>query len=385
MKKNDTSGQASGKNEKSRNSAKHELVASVLRKEILEAGIAPGARLASEGELCERFNSSRGPIRQALATLEREALIYRVQGAGSFVAERKEGEGGHGRKRQRITVVLGFGTDAVAVGVGAELIEGLNRARREIAPRAQLAFEFGFEHLERFLNASPVQIQAECDGLLVLPVSDADMELTRMLVSRRVPVVGCFRKVEGADIPQVYIDQDEGAVRATEFLLRYGHRKISLLTALGENYEPRYDAAHRLNGYRAAFDRMGVPVDRTMLVESTLSMDSVMTVVTQLLERPPGERPTALMVGGILLLAPCLVAIHRLGLRVPEDLSVVAFDDSQHAQFHAPPLTVVSQRADKAARAALKVLLDRIAGGAGENVQLAIKPELILRDSCQPL
>lgn len=370
----------------SKNSAKHDLVASVMRREILEDGIVPGSRLPSEAELCERFKSSRGPVRQALAALEQEGLIYRVQGAGSFVAERKEGEGRHGRNWQKITAVMGFGHDAVSVGVGSELIEGLNRARQEIAPRVQLSFEFGFDYLKRFLNSSSVQIQSESDGLIVLPVSEEDMAMTRMLVSRKVPVVGCFRKVEGAEIPQVFIDQDEGAIRATEYLLRYGHRRIALLTALGENYEPRYDSLHRINGYRTAFERMGVPVDRSMFVESTLSMDSVMSVVTELLQRPKDKRPTALMVGGIMLLAPCLMAIHRLRLRVLEDISLLAFDDSAHAQFHSPPLTVVSQCAHKAARAALKLLLERVGGGIGDPAQqIGIKPELIIRDSCAPV
>lgn len=361
-------------------SAKHEMVAAILRKEILEEGIKPGSRLATEGELCARFGSSRGPIRQALAALEREALIYRVQGAGSFVAERPA-PGEAGGRRHRITVVLGFETNTV--GVGAELIEGLNQARKEVAARAQLSFEFGFEHFERFLKASPMQIQTECDGLIVLPVTEAEMRLTRRLVSRRFPVVSCFRRLEGAPLPQVYIDQDEGAMRATEYLLRYGHRRIGLLTALGEDHEPRYDAVHRAAGYRAAFAKLGVPVDRSLLVGSALSMDVVARVVTELLERP--DRPSALMIGGVLLLAPALMAIHRLGLRVPEDLSVLAFDDSEQARFHAPPLTVVSQGAGKAARGALTLLLERIAGGAGEDAQVAVKPELIVRDSCSPL
>lgn len=356
-----------------------------MRREILEEGLTPGSRLPSEAELCERFKSSRGPVRQALAALEQEGLIYRVQGAGSFVAERSEGEGRHGRNWQKVTAVMGFGHDRVAVGVGSELIEGLNRARQEIAPRMQLSFEFGFDYLKRFLNSSSMQIQSESDGLIVLPVSEEDMAMTRMLVSRKIPVVGCFRKVEGAEIPQAFIDQDEGAVRGTEYLLRYGHRRIGLLTALGDDYEPRYDSVHRIDGYKAAFEKMGAAVDDSMFVESTLSMDSVITTVTELLTRPKEQRPTALMVGGIMLLAPCLMAIHRLNLRVPEDLSLLAFDDSAFAQFNSPALTVVSQCAHKAARSALKLLLDRLSGGISDNAHIGVNPELIVRDSCAPL
>ncbi len=360
---------------------KHELVAAALRRDILEGRIRPSEQLASEGELCERFEASRGPVRQGLATLEREGLIYRIQGAGSFVSEGVSED--PTARRRRITVVLGF--EGEVVGVGAELINWLNRARKEVAERALLSFEFGFDNFDRFCKASPASVHAECDGLLVLPVSESDMELTRQIDARRVPVVGCFRRVEGANIPQVYIDQDEGSLRATEYLLCYGHRRIGLITARGEDGRMRYDAAHRINGYRSAYAGMGLKVDESMIVESSWSMDVVGEVVSRLLSMP--NRPTALMIGGIMLLNPVIVALRELGLRVPDDISIVAFDDSEQAKFHAPPLTIVSQCADKVARGALKLLMGRIIGGATDSSleSVPVRPELIIRDSCRPV
>lgn len=358
--------------------AKHELIASTLRKEILSGRIASGGRLESEGKLCARFQSSRGPVRQALATLEQEGLIYRIKGAGSFVSEQFHK---HTRTSpHRIKAVMGF--DAGSHGIGANMIAGLNQAARESSEKILLSFEFTFAHFDRFLKASPRQVRSECDGLLILPNNPEEMEQARRLSTRELPMIICFRHVEGACAPQVYIDQDEGARRATEYLLRYGHRRIGLLTALGENHKPRYDSAHRVSGYRAAFAQAGVPVDDELLVESAWSMSEVGKAVTRLLSSQ--DRPTALMVGGLMLLSPALATIHRLGLRIPEDLSLIAFDDSPETRFHSPPITVVRQRVDRAAHHALRLLLEGIHHSQNNTLNLSVKPELIIRDSCLP-
>lgn len=357
---------------------KHEAIASALREEISFGRLSVGGRLESEGQLCRRFRSSRGPVRQALATLEQESLIYRVKGAGSFVSE---WSGQHpGTRLRRIKVIMGFGANTP--GIGAEMLAGLNQAAKESDEKILLSYEFNFSHFDRFLKASTSQIFAECDGLLVLPASAEEMEMTRRLSQHAVPMVICFRHIEEARAPQVFVDQDEGARRATEYLLRYGHRRIGLLTALGENHQPRYDSAHRLSGYREAHAQAGVAVDSSLLIESSWSMSGVDKAVSRWLTASP--RPSALMIGGMMLLPPALAAIHRLNVRIPDDLSLIAFDDSPETRFHSPPLTVVSQRLDRAAHHALRLLLDRIHHGQNDASNLSLKPELIIRDSCQP-
>lgn len=356
---------------------KHEVIASALRNEIAMGRISVGERLESEGLLCRRFQSSRGPVRQALAALEQESLIYRVKGAGSFVSELS---GQHpGARLHRIKVIMGFGANTP--GIGAEMLAGLNQAAKDAPEKILLSYEFNFSHFDRFLKASPSQIQSECDGLLVLPASTSEMEMARRLSLRSAPMVICFRNIENAPVSQVYVDQDEGARRATEYLLRFGHRRIGFITALGENHQPRYDSAHRISGYRAAFAQVGTMVDEALLVESPWSMSEVGKTVSRLLTTSP--RPTALMIGGMMLLPPVLAAIHRLHLHIPEDLSLIAFDDSPETRFHSPPLTVVSQRVDRAAHHALRLLLDRIHHGQNDASNLSLKPELIIRDSCQ--
>lgn len=360
---------------------KHEKVAAALREEIAAKGLKAGDRLPSEGELCERFSASRGPVRQALAALENEGLIYRIQGAGSFVAQREGDAAGGARRRHRLLIVLGF--EAGSAGVGAELIEGFNHVRKEVSGRARLSFEFGFDHFDRFLRGSPGQIQSECDGLIVVPVTKEEMQLAAQLDAKRVPTVACFRRLDNTSLPQVYIDQTEGAARATEYLLRYGHRRVALLAARDADGEPRYDSTRRIEGYRLAHERLSVPVDESLIVESSLSMDSITRVVGELLASP--QRPTALLIGGSLLLSSALMAVHTSGLKVPEELSILAFDDSDQARYHSPALTVISQGAKKAARGAINRLLDQLDGKTVPGEDIPVRPELIVRDSCATL
>lgn len=178
----------------------------------------------------------------------------------------------------------------------------------------------------------------------------------------------------------ISVDNHYGAVLATRHLLDLGHRRIAFLSDL-----PRVTSRlERMRGYRDAMATAGLPAN-PMLVRARGSAggsdaggaDGGRTAARRLLSCRP--RPTAIVAGNDLCALGTLAAAHELGLSVPDDLSVVGFDDIALARVVTPPLTTVRQPAQTVARMAVEQLLAAPHRTGG--VTLVVRPRLIARSS----
>ena len=179
-------------------------------------------------------------------------------------------------------------------------------------------------------------------------------------------------------VPTVGITHWRGGYAATGHLLELGHKRVALIGG-----PPRLlCSAARANGYRAALDRMGVPVDPELVVHSDFDQGEGMLAAERLLDLP--EPPTAIFAASDEQAFGVYEAARRRGLRVPADLSVVGFNDSYVSRWASPPLTTVREPIDAMCQQAVFLLLRLIAGqDAGVGVELST--ELIVRESTAPL
>jgi DNA-binding LacI/PurR family transcriptional regulator len=174
----------------------------------------------------------------------------------------------------------------------------------------------------------------------------------------------------------VVIDNERGAREATEHLLRLGHQRIGLI----QGRPGLSTSRERLDGYRQALHDAGVQFDPLLVEEGDSRQASGRRLAPHLLA---GERPpTALVVSNGLMTLGALESIHRLGLRVPEDVAIIGFDDMPWALAVEPPLTVVRQPAEAMGRRAMELLLRRVAEPERELQVVALQPELVVRGSC---
>jgi DNA-binding LacI/PurR family transcriptional regulator len=197
-------------------------------------------------------------------------------------------------------------------------------------------------------------LQAAARGLLELPAD--------------VPVVATEAALPG-DVPLVAVDQQAGARLATEHLLGLGHETVFHVAGPGGWLE----AADRVRGWRAALEAAGAPVPPTL--EGDWSARSGYAAGRRL-----AEDATAVFAANDQMALGVLRALHELGRRVPEEISVVGFDDIPEAAYFSPPLTTVRQRFDEIGARALRLLLARIEDGAGRTGE-TVQPELIVRAS----
>ena len=186
-----------------------------------------------------------------------------------------------------------------------------------------------------------------------------------MLLDREVTHVHCDL-VETANV--------QGGQMATEHLVALGHRRIACIGGPAE-LSP---SAQRIQGWRNALAAAALDAN-DLLWHSDFSSQGGFTAMQAILQSP--QQPTAVFVCNDLMGIGALSAAHEAGLRIPQDLSIIGFDDIELARFTSPPLTTIVQPKQRIGRLAVDMLLERIQGGRTDTRQVLLQPELIVRAS----
>lgn len=218
-----------------------------------------------------------------------------------------------------------------------------------------------------------------CDGLILYLENALRDDVLEIIARSRTPVV----TVGGNECPparaRVTIDNMSGAHVGMRLLLREGHRHIVYLSG-GTIYR---DTHERLRGIDAALAEFGLSRDDIYVEHGSFSESFGQQATARLLvERP---KTTAIFAGDDDVAAGALLALKAAGKRVPDDISLLGFDDNFHARHLTPGLTTVRQPVDEAGRAATRLLLSILDGEAPATPVVTIPTELILRQSVGPV
>lgn len=192
------------------------------------------------------------------------------------------------------------------------------------------------------------------DGLIVLTGRLSDAALKNTATS--LPVVVTGRKLKGPGLYSLDFDNVLGGRLATEHLLSLGHRRIAFIA--GDPLHP--DARARELGYRQALEAAGVAFDPALMVPGAYQEESGRLAVEHLLTT--GQRFTAIFAANDQMAMGAALGLHRRGLRVPDDVSLVGFDDLQVSMYVTPPLSTVHQPVQDLGRLAAQAVLDLLRG-----------------------
>jgi len=178
------------------------------------------------------------------------------------------------------------------------------------------------------------------------------------------------------DILSIGANNWRSGLIATEHLLSLGHRKVAMITG----WPSHRDTKGRIAGYRTALETAGLPVDPSYLIDSDYSMEQGYTHTHVLLDLP--DPPTALIAACDAQALGVYRALYERGLRIPDDISVIGFDDIPTAQWMAPPLTTIRQPLHDIGRVAAERLLHLMAGKTLEALRVELASPLFVRSSC---
>ena len=237
------------------------------------------------------------------------------------------------------------------------------------------------EHLldkeKDYINALRAKL---VDGLIIIPASDEAAHINQVMKSG-LPVLVLDRPLSHLKVDQVLIDHDHGAKDAVEYLLKLGHSRLAYL-------DKKYQLPHklaRLEGVYKALSAHGLPRDALRRVECGVSLEDG-AQATGLLLQERASRPTAVFCFDDTIAMGAIRVIKDQGLRVPEDVSVVGFDDMALCSYTVPRLTTLHYPRLQMSKIACDQLLKRIAGETEEEpIQVMLKPKLVIRESTQAL
>ncbi len=213
------------------------------------------------------------------------------------------------------------------------------------------------------------------DGLLlVLPRKPADF--IGELSQHKFPFVLIDHQGTGRDCPAVGAMNWQGGYNATEYLVKLGHRRIGFITGsmdLGCSLD-------RLAGYRSALRTYHIPDAQELIYEGTFFQPDGYSGASALLDLE--VPPTAIFASNDVMAMGVMDAVRNRGLRIPDDISVIGFDDIPQAALVRPALTTINQPLEKMGQVATQILLDLLHDPEKKVDRIELPTHLIVRDSC---
>ena len=266
--------------------------------------------------------------------------------------------------------------------LGLIVPESSNPFFAEVAQAVELAaFDRGYSVILCNSEGSPTKERLHLDVLLtkqvdgVILMSTGAEDALSQLVSGTIPIVIVDRDMPNMETDLVLADNRHGGYLATRHLIGLGHRRIGLISG-----PPGITLSEqRISGYMGALAEAGLAPDDTLLTHGDFHFESGRSGALILMNRP--DPPTAVFACNDLMAIGVRRAAAEIGLQVPEDLSVVGFDDIQLASFTTPSLTTVAQPKAEMGRQAVRLLLGRMADRNAPAIRLVLLPDLVMRES----
>ncbi len=222
-------------------------------------------------------------------------------------------------------------------------------------------------------------------GLLAIMPRQSLRHVMRLYESG-FPVVLVDDQTTPPDAPWVCADNHQGAYDAVRHLLEMGHRRIAHICGKSG----RLCTRERYQGYCQALAEAGIPVDPSLVVEGDFEIESGVRAANQLFSLPLAQRPTAIFAGSDMMAYGVLKAAEQHHLRIPNDVSLIGFDDIPSTALMRPGLTTVRQPFAQMGQYATELLLNMLntshTNGTDKyhSIQLQLPTSLVARESCRP-
>lgn len=342
----------------------HEQLTNQIRQLILSRRWTTGYRVPSETELQRRLSISRSTVRHSLQTIEIEGLIERVAGRGTFVTPLRD--------RDRVHSPLAFMVIDFDHPQQRELLRGAESAARE-AGYPVFFCNSDFDPVEERRMLEQLKHDQVAGVLLWMSIENGKSDFVAQLSEPDFPPVTMMdRTFEGITCDYVASDNYHGATRVIEHLVELGHEHIAFLSCgildlapIAERYRAYQDAMHNAGLEPMAPWMFGAP-DQEIYSEMALRAysnkdDSTVGEIADLLQKNLGQATAIVAINDNVALLT-LKAAHRLGISIPDELSLTGFDDVDLVSYLPTPMTTIAQDYYAMGKSAAELLIERIEG-----------------------
>ncbi|MDF2537623.1 MAG: transcriptional regulator, GntR family with LacI sensor [Herbinix sp.] len=370
----------------SENRLLYEKIISYLRQEINSQNFKPGDKLPTEKELAQKFGVSRITSKRALEDLKSEGLIYRVRGSGSFVSglEKNLDKFLSNNVNNRldysrvVPIVLPFD---VSNGGIMNLVIGASRVMDEKGYILSIHCGNTDNNEEKKLLLS--LYDKNVAGIIHYPISDRkNLEVMNYLYLNNYPIVTIDKYYESIPISYVVSDNLRGSYEAVQYLISKGHTRIAFVS--DGKIEDATSIRNRYFGYCKALNENKIEIDEQIVKSGLYDMEInhdneiYKKVVKELFD----QGVTGICAINDYVASTLMKAATATGISVPQDLSIIGFDNLEFGKYLSVPLTTVQQNFYKIGKVAAQMLLEGIEGGEHKCFKNIVPTKLVERDSC---
>ncbi|MDB5054650.1 MAG: araR [Bacilli bacterium] len=349
-----------------------------LKQEILSwfhsGQFMPTEQMPSENEIAEKFQMSRQTVRQTFGELEQEGWLYRIQGKGTFVAKPQI-------QQEKSIQTIGFLTTYISDYIFPHIVRGAEAVLRQKGYRLFLSSTDNDKEKEK--DCLKMMLNQSLSGMIIEPTKSAEgnpnLSYFLSMDYQKIPYIMINERYTEMDCPYIKVDDESGGFQAAEHLIQLGHRRIA-----GFFKTDDLQGVHRLKGFIRAHHQYQVPLSPELAIHYTTEEKVLKPYEAALgLLGHTDQRVTAFVCYNDELAVQLLGAIRQVGLSVPQDISIVGFDDSSLATATEIQLTTLSHPKTEIGTEAAELIIAMIEHKGEEKSKVAQihQPKLIIRDS----
>ncbi|MCK4241308.1 MAG: LacI family DNA-binding transcriptional regulator [Candidatus Atribacteria bacterium] len=254
----------------------------------------------------------------------------------------------------------------------AEVLNGMEEAAREKNYHIILAnTQRDYRKEEEAIN---LLLAKRVDGLLITPVQDKDDDI-KNLIDANIPFVVVGRDFENIEVDAIYNDEVKGGFLTTEYLIKKGHKRIALI----DGFLYKSPAKGRLEGYKKALNKYRIPLDEPLMSVGDINIEDGYERTKQMLGKNIDF--TAIFAYNDMMAFGAMRAIKEKGLRIPEDIGLVGYDDIPFSSLISPALTTIRLKKQDLGVESVKLLLSRINGIRKKTKKIMLDVELVIRET----
>lgn len=369
---------------------------------IVNEALAVDQQLPTENELAERFEVSRITSRKALEELRHQGLIYRKRGGGSYVAPRQTPSSTvqfseAGESHNIIALVLPC---EATMGKLSDYIQGANEYLKNrnyflTVHDTGLNLDYEKEVIESLVSKG-------VKGIIFYPFSDREnLQLLYDLYIKSFPIVTIDKYFESVPISSVISDNQDGGYQAAKHLLQLGHSRIAFVCSA--SIESATSIRNRYFGYCQAMIESGQTVDPSVVVfglrqeskrwvvEKGIDYDNLpkheresfdKQFVKELVQTLLDQQVTAIQTDDDYVAVELIAACLEMGIRIPDELSVIGFDNIELAAHIEVPLTTIEQDSFRIGYQAMEIIINKLEGNSEAPLRSVQPVKLVERSSC---
>ncbi|WP_077624539.1 GntR family transcriptional regulator [Sediminibacillus massiliensis] len=361
---------------------KHNMVKQAIKSKIMDGTFLPNQKISSESELMKQFGVSRHTVRLAIGDLVNQGWLYREQGAGTFCADRQPDQQQGKSEQKNIAIVTTYISDYIFPSI----IRGAESYLSEQNYQVSLFSTNNNHESERTILERIIEQQF--DGVIIEPTKSgyANPNLGYYLHLERlnIPYIMINSFYDELEPVSVTLDDEQGGYLQTEHLIKQGHKSI-----IGLFKTDDLQGTRRMKGYLKAHRANKLPVNPDYIL--TYSTDEKVERPTQFLQEvlDSDEKATAMVCYNDELALKLLDVLRERKIKVPDEMSIVGFDDSFLAEVSEVKLTTISHPKTELGKKAGEMILNMIKSKNSQTKafdgSFIFEPELIVRSSTNSL